>query len=157
MYYGEAHTSLDDKGRLIVPMHFRRIMEAMDHDTWFITRGYDCSIFMFHKARWDELLAKYVPGATLEPHILDFRRLLLGSAAKAKLDGQGRILVPEYLRNYAGIKREGVLLGVEDHLELWSETGWQEFNARQAVEYKKMAAELFGKCQFDAAQPKEVA
>lgn len=157
MYYGEAHTALDDKGRLAVPVQFRRVMEAMDHETWFITRGYDNALFLFHKERWEKLLSQEIPGSTLEPRILDFRRFLVGSASKVKLDRQGRLLVPQYLREYAGVDREGVLLGMEDHLQLWSESGWREFNQRQAAEYKRMAAELFGTCRSDAAQPKEEA
>lgn len=157
MYYGEAHTALDDKGRLAVPVQFRRVMEAVDHCTWFITRGYDNALFLFHKERWERMLAGEIPGSTLEPRILDFRRFLVGSASKTKLDGQGRILVPQYLREYAGVDREGVLLGMEDHLELWSEDHWRAFQGRQAAEYKRMAAELFGTSRSDAAQTKEEA
>jgi MraZ protein len=76
--------------------------------------------------------------------MLDFRRLFLGSVAKVKLDRQGRLAVPAHLREYAGIDREAVLLGVEDHLELWSKEVWRDFQKRQAADYKAMAAELFG-------------
>ncbi len=154
MYYGEAHTALDDKGRLATPVQFRRLMEALDHDTWFITRGFDRSLFLFHKAQWDALLGK-IPGATLDPRIMDFRRFLIGSAAKAKLDRQGRLLVPQYLREYAGIDRDGVLLGLEDHLELWSESGWREFQESSLPNYKQMAAELFGTNRSAVAQSME--
>jgi MraZ protein len=157
MYYGEAHSALDEKGRLAVPVQFRRIMDALDHDTWFITRGYDNSLFLFEKSRWEKLLQEELPKATLEPRKMDFRRFLVGSSSKIKLDGQGRLLIPQYLREYAGIDREGVLLGMEDHLQIWSETNWREYNQRQAAEYKKMAAELFGTHPFNAAEPKEEA
>ena len=155
MYFGETHTALDDKGRLAVPVQFRRIMQAMDHDTWFITRGYDNALFLYHKERWDRLLKHEVPGATLDPRIMDFRRFFLGGAAKAKLDRQGRLLIPQYLRDYAGIEREGVLHGVEDHLELWSNTGWRTFHERRMPDYKEMAAELFGNYVRTAAQQSE--
>lgn len=157
MYYGEAHTALDEKGRLAVPMQFRRVMETMDHDTWFITRGYDDSLFLFHKERWDKLIDEEIPNDTLNPSILDFRRFLVGSAMKVKVDRQGRLSVPQYLREYAGVDRDGVLLGMQDHLQLWSESNWREFNRRQAAEYKKMAAELFGTRKREAAEPKEEA
>jgi MraZ protein len=155
MYFGEAHTSLDDKGRLAVPVQFRRAMETLDHDTWFVTRGYDKALFLFHRVQWDALLQKVIPEATLDPRILDFRRFFVGGASKAKLDGQGRLLIPQYLRDYAGIEREGVLLGMEDHLELWSESGWRSFHERRMSDYKQMAVDLFGNCRFGSAQPEE--
>ncbi len=151
MYYGEAHTSVDDKGRVNVPVHFRAIMELHDHDIWFMTRGFDGAIFVFHKEQWQALLANGASAAPLDPRMLDFRRLFLGSVAKVKRDRQGRLAVPAHLREYAGIDREAVLLGIEDHLELWSKDGWRAFQERQANEYKAMAAELFGKKEQNAA------
>ncbi len=144
MYYGEAHTALDDKGRIMVPVQFRNIMEVHDHDVWFMTRGFDGAIFLFHKERWNALLEKNSGFASLDPRMLDFRRLFLGSVAKVKRDKQGRLAVPAPLREYAGIEKDAVLLGVEDHLELWSKEGWRAFQMRQAEQYKAMAAELFG-------------
>lgn len=143
MYYGEAHTALDDKGRLTVPVHFRAVMDTLDHDTWFLTRGFDGALFIFEKQKWEELLKQGKGYPTLSPQMLDFRRLFLGSVAKVKRDAQSRLAVPAHLRAYAGIEREAVLLGVEDHLELWSEQGWRAFQERQAEQYKAMAAELF--------------
>ena len=144
MYYGESQTSVDDKGRMNIPAQFRSVMEVNDHDTWFMTRGFDGSIFLFHKEKWQELLKQGEGASTLDPRMLDFRRLFLGSVAKVKRDGQGRISVPVHLREHAGIDREAVLLGVEDHLEVWSRTSWKAFQDAQAAEYKRMAAELFG-------------
>ncbi len=155
MYFGETHTALDDKGRLAIPVQFRRIMQTLDHDTWFITRGYDNALLLYHKEAWEALLDEQVPPPTLDPHIVDFRRFFVGGAAKGKLDRQGRILIPQYLRAYAGIDREGVLQGVEDHLELWSNTGWHAFHERRMPDYKEMAAELFGNYRSRPAQQSE--
>ena len=152
MYYGEAHTALDDKGRLSIPVQFRKIMDVHDHDLWYLTRGFDGAIFLFHRDRWNGLLEQSQGFAPLDPDMLDFRRLFLGSVAKAKLDRQWRLVVPAPLRAYAGIEREGVLLGVEDHLELWSRTGWEEFQRAQAARYKEMAGLLFGSTRERAAE-----
>ena len=62
MYFGETHSAIDDKGRLAVPVQFRRIMEVMDHDTWFVTRGYDNALLLYPKERWDKLLKEELPG-----------------------------------------------------------------------------------------------
>ncbi len=144
MYYGESQTSLDEKGRLSVPVQFRSIMDVHDHDVWYITRGFDGALFVFHKEQWQSLLDQGEGFPVLDPRMLDFRRMFLGSVAKVKRDRQGRLGVPAHLREYAGIDREAVLLGVEDHLEIWSKTGWRAFQERQAERYKAMAAELFG-------------
>jgi len=144
MYYGEAHTSVDDKGRVNVPKDFRTIMDANDHDVWFVTRGFDNALFLFEKARWGQLLLQAQSKSILDPRMLDFRRMFLGSASKVKRDVQGRLSIPAPLREFAGFDREAVLLGVEDHLELWSKDNWRGFQSRQAEQYKVMAAELFG-------------
>ena len=152
MYYGESQTTLDEKGRISVPMQFRSIMEVHDHDVWFLCYGFDGSIFLFHKEQWTALLEQVSNKATLEPEMLDFRRYLLGSLAKVKRDKQGRLIIPSHLRDYAGIDREAVMIGVEDHLELWSRAGWHAFRERQAGSYKAMAAKLFGKQLGEAAE-----
>lgn len=152
MYYGESPTSADDKGRISVPVQFRSVMETLDHDVWYITRGFDGALFLFHKQQWEALLSQGKEFSSLDPRMLDFRRLFLGSVAKVKRDGQGRLAVPAHLREYAGIEREAVMIGVEDHLELWSRNGWRTFQERQAEQYKAMAAELFGKPGAVAAE-----
>mgnify|MGYP006280614647 FL=1 len=146
MYYGESHTTLDEKGRLTVPVQFRPVMETFSHETWFFTRGFDGSIFLFPNDEWTRLLGRWQEfrqGETLNPRMLDFRRLFLGSVAKVKKDGQWRMLVPAPLREYAGISREAVLLGVEEHLEMWSKEGWRKFQEAQMDSYKAMGLELF--------------
>jgi MraZ protein len=144
LYCGETNAALDDKGRLIVPMSFRRIMDVLNHDTWFITRGYDNSLFMFPHPRWEQVLKTMIPKSSFDPRIMDFRRFFIGGASKSRIDKQGRLLIPQYLREYAGIDRESVLFGMEDHVQMWSNTGWSAFQERRIPDYKDMAAELFG-------------
>lgn len=151
MYFGESSTSLDDKGRMNLPVQFRTVMDAHDHDTWYMTRGFDGAIFLFEKEQWAKLLDSAKGFSPLDPRMLDFRRFFLGSVAKVKRDGQGRLPVPVHLREYAGIDREAVLIGVDDHLELWGKENWRTFQTRQAEQYKAMAAELFGRKNNGAA------
>jgi len=143
MYYGESQTAIDEKGRITVPVQFRQLMDALDHDTWFMTRGFDGAIFLFHREQWDKLKDFGKGHNALDPRMLDFRRMFLGSAAKTKRDKAGRLAVPALLREYAGLEKEAVLIGVEDHLELWSKERWLAFQQKQMESYKEMAAELF--------------
>lgn len=151
MYFGEANTALDDKGRITVPVQFRAVMEVNDHDTWYLTRGFDGAIFMFSASRWQEIVQQTATKASLDPRLLDFRRFFIGGATKVKRDAQGRMAIPSHLREYASINKQAVLLGVDDHLELWSDLVWREFQERQAGSYKEMAALLFGATPNEAA------
>jgi MraZ protein len=155
LYYGESNTAVDEKGRVNVPLHFKTLMKALNHDTWYVTRGFDGALFLFHAVRWHELLKTLQTPSGLNPRLLDFRRLFLGSVAVVKMDAQGRFNIPAPLRQYAGIDREAVILGVDDHLELWSVKGWTTFQESQAEAYKRMADELFGGLRAGVGQPTE--
>ncbi len=143
MYYGEAQTVLDDKGRITVPRRFREVMNVLGHNQWFMTRGFDGSIFLFPRQEWDKIRSQAGRYSSMDARALDFRRMFFGSVSEATPDKQGRMAVPAHLREYAALKREGVLLGVDDHLELWSREGWRAFQDSNDSEYKRMAAELF--------------
>lgn len=151
-YLGNYPSAIDDKGRIMFPVGLRNIMDAKDDDTWYFTIGYDGAIFMFSSRQWDGVVAQVSGGAMLDPEMMDFRRMLLGSAGKSKRDGQGRIVIPQHLREYAELTTEAVLIGAGDHLELWSKAGWQAFQQRQMNDYKAMAARLFGAKPAAAAQ-----
>ena len=143
MYFGEAQTVLDDKGRITVSRRFRDTMNVLGHAVWYMTRGYDGSIFIFPKEVWDSIRAQASSHATMDAQAVDFRRMFYGSVAEVKPDNQGRFSVPSHLREYAGLDKEAVLLGVDDHLELWSREGWRAFQEGKQPEYKEMASQLF--------------
>ena len=151
MYYGEVHTTLDPKGRFMPPKDFRTVMDALDHEVWYMTRGFDGAIFLFPQEQWKALRGQLGQSNPLDPRMLDFRRLFLGSIAKVKRDGQSRLSVPAPLREYAEISKEIVLLGVEDHLEIWSHDTWRAYQKDQAVQYKAMAEELFSVASAETA------
>lgn len=139
MYYGEAYTSVDDKGRVNIPKELRTQMESKKHETWFVTRGFDGALFLFEKAEWEKLLEGVRTRSALDPKMLDFRRFLLGGAMELKADAQGRFSLPLPLREYAEIERDAVMMGVDDHIELWSRRLWKEFQQKQRDNYKMMA------------------
>mgnify|MGYP001436622536 CR=1 FL=1 len=143
MYYGEHQTVLDDKGRVTAPVRFRDIMRVLGHDMWYMTRGFDHAIFLFHRKEWERICSHARRYSTMNAKALDFRRLLFGSVAEVRPDRQGRILVPTHLREHAGLEREAVLIGVDDHLELWSKEGWASFQKSKDDEFKEMATQLF--------------
>jgi len=154
IYIGENHSALDEKGRILLPAGARTLAEANDHAVWYLTGGFDDSIFVFPADKWKDLLDLIQEAATLDPEMMDFLRFFTGMAAKSKLDGQGRLTVPPTLRAYAGIDREAVVIGVRDHLQIWSKDSWTAFRQRQAGHYKAMAGRLFGN-RLGGAAPRD--
>jgi len=150
VYYGESQTVLDDKGRITVPRRIRETMDVLGHAIWYMTRGFDGSIFMFSREEWMKIQAQLNRHSLMNPKALDFRRLFLGSVAEARPDRQGRMAIPPHLREYAGLDREAVLLGVGDHLELWSRDAWRAFQQRNESEFKEMATQLFMETDMDS-------
>ena len=144
MYFGEAHTVLDDKGRVTVSRRFRETMEVMGHVLWYMTRGYDGSIFIFPKEQWDRVRSQAAKYSSMDSRAIDFRRMFFGSVSEVRPDRQGRMPVPLHLREHAGLEKEAVLVGCDDHLELWSRDGWQLYQECMEAEYKAMGSELFG-------------
>ncbi len=146
MYFGEGQTVLDEKNRITVASQFRKTMDVLGHAVWFMTRGFDRSVFLFHKEQWDRIREKAGTYSSMDSRAVDFRRMFFGSVAEAKPDGQGRVLIPDHLRAHAGLtdtNREAVLVGCDDHLELWSRDGWKQYQERMEEKYKEMGRELF--------------
>jgi len=151
VYFGEAQTKLDDKGRITVPRRVRETMDVEGHAIWYMTRGFDHCIFLFHRDTWRDIQSQVNRYSSMNAQTLDFRRLFFSSVAEAKPDGQGRMAMPAHLREHAGIEKEAVLIGVGDHLELWNPESWRAFAEGKDAEYKEMAGPLFGSAMEDPA------
>jgi MraZ protein len=143
MYFGEAQSAIDDKGRIVVPSLFRKKMDANHHLVWYLTRGYDKSIFMFHQEPWNKICEQVSKFSAMHARALDFRRLFFGSVAEVRPDNQWRIAVPQHLREHAGLQKEAVVIGVDDHLEMWERQAWNAYQDDREAEYKQTASSLF--------------
>jgi len=143
MYLGEFSSTLDEKGRITVPRPFRVTMEANGHYVWYMTRGFDRCVAIYNQEEWNKLRGQMAERGPMHTGALDFRRMLFGSVAEVKPDGQGRMTVPPHLREYAGLDKDAVLLGVDDHLELWSKESWRAFQEKMEPQYREMAVALF--------------
>lgn len=143
MYFGESQTVLDDKGRITLPRRLRDKMDAYGHVIWYMTRGFDKSVFVFPKEEWDRIRAQAAQHSSMDASAIDFRRLFYGGMTEVRPDRQGRIPIPSHLREHAGLTKEVVLIGVEDHLELWSREGWRAFQEGKEAEFKDVASRVF--------------
>ncbi|OGY57278.1 MAG: cell division/cell wall cluster transcriptional repressor MraZ [Candidatus Colwellbacteria bacterium RBG_13_48_8] len=126
MFIGEFQHSVDAKGRVAVPAKFRRQISGGA----IITRGLDHCLFVFTKKDWESLAQKLIKLPLAQANSRAFVRLMLSGASDVELDTQGRILIPDYLRFYAGLKKSAKFIGVYNRMEVWDETTWQRYKSK---------------------------
>jgi MraZ protein len=142
MYFGSHQTVLDDKGRITVPRKFHDLMERSDHVTWYVTRGYKGSLYLYNLQEWAKFVQRAESLDPMDPQAHDFLRLVYGCAMDVRVDRQGRMPIPSQLRSLASLERDVVLVGMKDHLELWQKDAWDAYQAGKGPEIEAMATEL---------------
>lgn len=138
MFIGEYTHSLDAKGRVALPAKFRQKIS----DGAIITRGLDRSLFVFNKSDWEVLAQKIQALPLTNANSRAFARLMLSGAAEAEFDAQGRILIPEPLRQYAGLKKQAVFAGVYNRVEIWDEASWKSYKSKTEASSDDIAEKL---------------
>lgn len=116
MFMGEYNHTIDTKGRLIIPSKFR---EALG-DTFVVTKGLDGCLFVYDNEEWSAFEEKLKALPITNKEARQFVRFFLAGAAEVEVDKQGRILVPNVLREFAQISKDVVLIGVASRIEIWS-------------------------------------
>lgn len=136
MFYGEYLHSIDRKGRLILPARFREVAKSNFVEKFFVTRGLDKCLFMFSEEEWRLQENKFKAISFTNQQARTFNRLYFSGAIEIIPDKQGRILIPQYLKDFAGIKKEVMIVGVSNRVEVWAKDKWEEFygNSRQSFE-----------------------
>lgn len=128
MFLGEFTHSIDDKGRLTIPAKFRGELAA----GLVVTRGFDQNLMIYTLSGWEKLAAQIAERPLADAGMRAFRRRVFSGAIDLEPDRQGRILIPDYLRSFAGISNEVVVAGMFDYVELWSSESWA--TVRESVE-----------------------
>ncbi len=123
MFTGEYRHSVDDKGRLAVPSRFRAQLDA----GLVVSRWLDSCLAIHTKAGWDALAEKVAQLPITDANARRFSRFIFAGASETTLDGQGRVLVPGYLRDMAGLTSEAVVVGSRDHAEIWAPATWETY------------------------------
>ncbi len=132
-FTGEYHHNLDAKGRLIIPAKFRDQL-GME---FTVTRSLDGCLAMYAAKEWEALEDKLNALPMTNEKARSLKRFLLGSANTCEIDKQGRILIPQVLREKAGLDKDITLLGVGDHIEIWNADLYNEkynFDDEEALE-----------------------
>ncbi len=123
MFMGEYQHSIDEKGRLTIPAKFRDRLGS----TFIITRGLDNCLFVYPDEEWEPIAAKLKALPLTRTDARAFTRLFLAGAVEIEMDKQGRINIPNNLLQYANIKKECIILGVSNRVEVWSLEEWENY------------------------------
>lgn len=138
MFLGEFHHNLDTKGRIAVPAKFRDQLMAGA----IVTRGLDNCLFIFTHKEWEVLAQKITALPLSQANSRAFSRLMLAGAMDVEVDSQGRILIPDYLRKYAGLNKTAVVAGVYNRMEVWDEQEWERYKQKTENAADEVAEKL---------------
>ncbi len=142
MFYGEYLHSIDRKGRLILPAKFRDTAKAHFIEKFFVTRGLDKCLFMFSEEEWRTQETKFKAVSFTKQQARTFNRLYFSGAGEVLPDKQGRILIPQYLKDFAEIKRDVVIVGVSNRIEIWAKDKWHDFYGTSRPSYEEIAEKI---------------
>lgn len=140
MFMGEFEHTVDDKGRMAIPAKFR----SKFADGLVLTRGLDGCLFVYTVAEWSALAEKISRLPLAKADARSFQRMMFSGATDCQLDQQGRIILPAFLREYAGISSEVVIIGVNTRLEIWAKDRWNEIRSKVEEESSFIAEQLAG-------------
>lgn len=142
MFYGEYAHSIDNKGRLILPSKLREVAKANFVEKFYITRGLDKCLFMFSEEEWKAVEQKFKTMPFTKQDARKFNRLYFSGAVEMLPDKQGRILIPVYLKDFAQIKKDVVIIGVSNRIEIWAKDQWHEFYNTNLESFEETAEKL---------------
>jgi MraZ protein len=138
MFIGEFQHTIDEKGRLSMPVKFRAEMAGGA----VVTKGLDNCLSVYTLTEWSKLAEKLSSLPLTQAASRAFARLMLAGASEVAIDKQGRINIPGYLREYAGLKGTAVVAGLYGRVEIWSQKNWQEYKEKTEGDSSAIAEEL---------------
>lgn len=141
MFIGEYRHTFDAKNRISLPAKFRKELGG----SVIVTRGLDHCLFVYPKAAWKKEAAKLAEHSTGSSAGRGLSRLMLAGANEADVDSAGRILVPDYLRSFAGLSVKSVIAGVNERVEIWDEKAWATYTKTIERDADQLAESLSSK------------
>ncbi|MDD5569206.1 MAG: division/cell wall cluster transcriptional repressor MraZ [Candidatus Pacebacteria bacterium] len=123
MIIGQYYYSLDPKKRLTIPPKFRNVLG----EGAVLTKGIDGCLFLYAQKEWEALADKLSKLPLSEQNARSFTRVMLAGAMDVKIDSLGRVLIPDYLKDYAKLDKKVVIAGLYDRIEIWDEDKWQKY------------------------------
>lgn len=140
MLIGEFKHSIDSKGRITMPSKFREDLA----EGFVMTKGLDNCLFVYPRSEWIKIEEKLKSLPLTNKNARSFVRIFFSGATDASIDKQGRVLIPQNLRNYALIEidKEAVIIGVSTRAEIWSSASWDDYNNEEGLSYEEMAEQM---------------
>jgi MraZ protein len=138
MFMGEYQHSIDDKGRIIIPVKFRELLGT----SFVVTRGLDHCLFVYPIEEWTLLEQKLKSLPLMKSEARAFTRFFFSGATECEWDKQGRVNLPGNLRDYAKLDKECVVLGVSNRMEIWSKPIWSEYYEQSEETFNDIAEKL---------------
>ncbi len=142
MFYGEYEHTIDRKGRLILPARFREVSKDGGVERFFVTRGLDKCLFMFAEDEWRSQEQKFRNIPFTKREVRSFNRVFFSGAVEVLPDRQGRFVIPPYLKDFAGIRRDTLIIGVSTRIEIWDKATWKEFYANSRNSFEETAEKI---------------
>ena len=122
MFLGQYRHALDNKGRLTIPARFRGLLA----EGAFLTQGFDRNLRLLTESAFEAVYAQVNQLSMTDPTTRQLRRLIFATASQVEIDRIGRVLIPQFLRDMAGLETEAVIVGVGEAIEIWSPAAWDE-------------------------------
>ncbi len=138
MFLGEYNYTMDERKRVAVPAKFRQSLGKKA----VITRGLDNCLFLYPVREWEKLAKNIAKMPIAGSDARGFARVMLAGAMEVSLDNLGRILIPDYLKQYAGLKKKVIIAGLYNRIEIWDEEKWKFYKQRVENEVGNIAERL---------------
>jgi len=140
MLIGQYEHTIDNKKRLALPAKFRGELG----DKVIVTKWLEGCLAVFTEAEWKPWSEKLVSMTVSQAEARSFARTILAGAMEVALDKLGRILVPDYLKNYAGLKKNVIICGLSNRLEVWDSEKWEKYNSQAEKGVDEIVSKLGG-------------
>ncbi len=138
MFIGEYHHNLDGKGRIIIPIKFRELFA----NKVIVSKGFDGCLNIYTLEQWEQLLTNLAKLPNTKIEARQYKHMLTAKAAECEFDNQGRILLPDPLIKEATLEKACVLVGVVDHVEIWSKPAWEAYYSSAQTSFEAVAEQL---------------
>ncbi len=138
MFIGEYQHNLDAKGRIVVPGRFREEL----HESFILARGLDGCLSIYSLKQWDKMFEEIDELPTTKKAARQYIRMLTSTATECTLDNQGRIQIPSFLSKPVNIVKECVVIGANDHIEIWDKTTWDSYYLDASNSFEEVAENL---------------
>ena len=138
MFIGEYQHNLDAKGRIVVPGRFREEL----HESFILARGLDGCLSIYSLKQWDKMFEEIDKLPTTKKAARQYIRMLTSTATECTLDNQGRIQIPSFLSKPVNIVKECIVIGANDHIEIWDKDTWDSYYLNASESFEEVAENL---------------